>query len=408
MLDKLLLFLGIKYLGKSTKTINKTEPIKDLKTVISMKLINNVRNTKESNNKNLNLTNKELCICYFYNFYFFCVNLIFWIQPVYNLVSYINDTELVRHFVSFLLHINIPIIHIWAKIYFKTNHLKSILKCKRFKSFLIISTSLATMAFNVLDIDSFKNEYNFLHYLNEYTFITISCVIWLYSRLMLFLFAYTFIFVLTQHICDLDDIKNNLEKNEFDLENTCGLSAIIEKISDVKFNISRTIKLFNLIISLCTLFGGLSSSLYIREIYSNNTNINDIVFEEYDRYLLFPILVYILSQGVIFFYIFRYSGKRISILQFIKSDVFIKRFLYRLPVKQILSETNMNLNLANLNLTEEISFTLDWLLLGEILSERWLDFTILGISMSDGKLIKKSITIGSILIFSMSFLQNNN
>ena len=48
MLDKLLLFLGIKYLGKSTKTINKTEPIKDLKTVISMKLINHERNTRES------------------------------------------------------------------------------------------------------------------------------------------------------------------------------------------------------------------------------------------------------------------------------------------------------------------------------------------------------------------------
>ena len=67
-------------------------------------------------------------------------------------------------------------------------------------------------------------------------------------------------------------------------------------------------------------------------------------------------------------------------------------------------KTKGNVNLVTLNILEESATTIDWLILGNMLSEKWLDFTIFGISTSDGKLLKKSIALGSTLLFIMSFL----
>lgn len=104
----------------------------------------------------------------------------------------------------------------------------------------------------------------------------------------------------------------------------------------------------------------------------------------------------------------RYSYSREDILHFIKSIDFINRFLTRVSTERIVKRTNGNLNLVTLNILEDSATTIDWLILGNMLSDKWLDFTIFGISTSDGKLIKQSITIGGTLLFIVSFLQNNN
>ena len=104
----------------------------------------------------------------------------------------------------------------------------------------------------------------------------------------------------------------------------------------------------------------------------------------------------------------RYSYSREEILHFIKSIDFINRFLTRVSTERIVKRTNGNLNLVTLNILEDSATTIDWLILGNMLSDKWLDFTIFGISTSDGKLIKQSITIGGTLLFIVSFLQNNN
>lgn len=104
----------------------------------------------------------------------------------------------------------------------------------------------------------------------------------------------------------------------------------------------------------------------------------------------------------------RYSYAREEILHFIKSIDFINRFLTRVSTERIVKRTNGNLNLVTLNILEDSATTIDWLILGNMLSDKWLDFTIFGISTSDGKLIKQSITIGGTLLFIVSFLQNNN
>lgn len=104
----------------------------------------------------------------------------------------------------------------------------------------------------------------------------------------------------------------------------------------------------------------------------------------------------------------RYSYTRAEILYFIKSIDFINRFLTRMSTEKIIKKSNGNLNLVTLNILEDSATTVDWLVLGNMLSEKWLDFTVFGISTSDGKLIKQSISIGGTLLFVVSFFQNNN
>ena len=108
-----------------------------------------------------------------------------------------------------------------------------------------------SMIINLVDIKSFYNEYHWLNTLNDNVlFFTLIIIEWIYSRITLFLFVFTFMFVLKEHIKKLKSLKNQLENNEFDFEHNVCLSNIIIKIAKTKYEIEKTINLFNDIILL--------------------------------------------------------------------------------------------------------------------------------------------------------------
>jgi hypothetical protein len=264
------------------------------------------------------------------------------------------------------------------------------------------------MAINFADITSFYNEYHWLNIVNnKMVFFILISIEWIYSRLVIFLFVYTFMFVINQHIDRLKKIKLQIEKNEFDFEENVCLSNLIIKLAKTKDEIEKTINLFNGIISYTTTLGGISLAVFIKDVFPHGFA-KEFNFEDHDRYLLHPILLYICNQIILLINMSRYSYSRENILHFIKSIDFINRFLTRMSTEKIIKKSNGNLNLVTLNILEDSATTIDWLILGNMLSEKWLDFTVFGISTSDGKLIKQSITIGGTLLFIISFLQNNN
>ena len=149
-------------------------------------------------------------------------------------------------------------------------------------------------------------------------------------------------------------------------------------------------------------------AIFIRDVIPNNINkINDINLEPHDRYLIHPVILYLCSQFVLIINMTRYACKRDEILKFIKSINFMRRFLTRMPTEKIMRKSNNNLSIVTLNMIEETATTIDWIILGNMLSEKWLDFTIFGISTSDGKMIKRSITIGSTLLLLISFFNSS-
>jgi hypothetical protein len=121
----------------------------------------------------------------------------------------------------------------------------------------------------------------------------------------------------------------------------------------------------------------------------------------FDRYLFVNSIIYTLIQSCLLFYIYLYASKRESILDYVKSHTFIKLFLYRLPFDKLISKDK---DIINLSTTLDVANSIEWIILCDILSNRWVDFTIFGISTSDGKLILKGITLGSIIIFIITFI----
>lgn len=419
MLEKLLLFLGVKSWNIDNILVKKNiinnkflRPNRNIKSINLLKLLED-----ETPSPKLSLYKVNKCkkpsfntnvFCVVYTIYFIIINLILLIQPIYTLIMFSQDTYKIKYLTSFFLHINLFIIHLWCKMYFKTNHFESINMCKTFKGTLIITSSILSIVINLVDITSFYNEYHWLNtFNNKILFFILISIEWIYSRLVIFLFVYTFMFVINQHIDKLKKIKVQIEKNEFDFEENVCLSNLIIKLAKTKDEIEKTINLFNGVISYTTILGGISLAVFIKDVFPHGFT-KEFNFEDHDRYLLHPIILYICNQIILLINMSRYSYSRGDILHFIKSIDFINRFLTRLSTEKIIKKSNGNLNLVTLNILEDSATTIDWLILGNMLSEKWLDFTVFGISTSDGKLIKQSITIGGTLLFVISFLQNNN
>jgi len=229
---------------------------------------------------------------------------------------------------------------------------------------------------------------------------------WFYSRLLCFLFLFTIVFVLKEHISEINELINVLYlPQEYFLENAC-INNLIMDISQTKNKISKTIYLLNPIISFSTLIGAANVSLFIKNVLpKNDITVSNVLdnFIPFDRYLFVCAVIYTLIQSALLFYIYIYASKRESILDHVKSYSFIKTFLYRIPINSLISN---DINVINASTTFDIANSVEWLILCDILSNRWVDFTIFGISTSDGRLLTKGITLGGSIIFILTFITN--
>lgn len=421
MLDNLLFFLGIKSYDVQFPFVSKidlfnkdenTIPYKNIKIINSMKLeiIEDFRDYIKSPNINKKLIIKDKLYYTFYNFYFVFVNFIVLTQPVYNLYNYIILTDR-RHLTSFFIHSNLPIIHLWLKYYFRTDHLEKIIECKKFKSFIIILSSIISIIINFCDFTSFRNEYIWLNNLtsSDIVFSILILIDWIYTRLIIFIFVYTFIFVLRQHNKDIAKTNKELSyPEEVILENSICLSNIILDVADKKNQIIKTINLFNTVVTFTTLIGGISSTLFFRSIVPyDDFKFNFNFDKDFDRYLLHGVILIIINQVIMVWNIYTYTKQVDTILSNVKSYNFIKRYLYRIHPSSILNSKKCQkeaISLMNLSISEDSALTLDWMILCDMLSDKWLEFTFFGISTSDGKLIKKAIALAGGVWFSSFFM----
>ncbi len=422
MLDILLFFLGIKswdvnffpvrrHTVKETLTNNN---LRNSKTVNTLKLIaDDTPSPKMSTyqiKRNSNLNTRDKIFYIFYSIYSIIIFLLLSIQPIYTIYNFSLDRSDLKFLTSFLTHLNVPVIYVWEKLYFRSDHLDKRIKCKKLNRGLIYFSAISSIIVNFLDITSFYNNYYWTYlFKNEILFFSFILLEWIYSRLVIFLYAFSFVFVMDSHISTFKDFITNLQINEWCEECDSPLTKIIKDVVIIRKNIESTISYYNDIISITTLMGGLSLAIFIRELIPPNAiEIRDIKLEDHDRYLIHPNIVYISCQISLLTYMMKYAMQRNRVLKYIKSIEFINKFLSKIPDEKIHKKTNGKLDIVTLNIADSSSTTLDWIILGNILSEQWLDFTIFGVSTSDGSLIKKSLTFSSALLFAISFLQNNN
>ena len=186
------------------------------------------------------------------------------------------------------------------------------------------------------------------------------------------------------------------------------VTAIILNISLKKNEIIKTINLFNDIVTFITLIGGISISLFIRLITPTEAiHIADIRMDNvFDIYIFYGIMLILINQLFMLWNIYLYTKNVENILSNVKSYEFVKRYLYRIQPSVIFKNKAQSeaISLMNLSISEDSATTLDWLILCDMLSDKWLEFTLFGISTSDGKLIKKGLTLVGSLWFSSIFI----
>ena len=357
-----------------------------------------------------NITFSEKIMYTFYTFYSVLIFCLISAQPVYTFIKFMNNIQDSKFLISSLLHVNIPIIYLWAKLYFKTNHFDNLNVCIKFKVSLIFISTICSILFNFIDLGSFNNKYYWLDNLHDPIFYLIVIIEWLYSRLVIFTFIFTFIFVMNVHIKSFNSIIKRLESNEYIFDGNLCLGTIIKELGKIRHDIEYTIRYFNDVIAVVTVIGGIALAIFIRTLLPNGLDISNLNLnlDIHDRYLLHPLALYVISNVFLLTNMSRYSFRRDEILKYIKSMDFMNKFLVRTPSEKIMKKTGSKLDVVILNIAEESATTLDWIILGNILSEKWLDFNIFGVSTSDGKLLKKSIALGSTLLFLINILQNNN
>tara|TARA_Y100000389_G_scaffold181920_1_gene198055 strand:- start:608 stop:1873 length:1266 start_codon:yes stop_codon:yes gene_type:complete len=419
MLDNILFILGIKAYDVSYPCLSKIDIFRDedvsiprekFKLMYKLNLIKNVQTEDNEFKIGIKYTeprSESDNLLYFscYTLYFISVNVFLWLQSVYNFKQWLENNDL-RHLISCLTHINVPLIHLWSKRYYRYNHMEKILKCENFKTLIIIACTFMSVALNFSDISAFYNDYMWPTWLtkNVYIFYTFILLDWLYSRLLCFLFLFTIVFILKQHITDINELINALSlPPEYFAENAAINNLIID-VSETKDKIIKTIYLLNPIISFSTLIGAANVSLFIRNILpkDNVTFYNTFNnFIPFDRYLFVCGIIYTFIQSALLFYIYIYASKRETILDYIKSYSFIKSFLYRLPINSLISD---DINIITASTAFDTANSVEWMILCDILSNRWVDFTIFGISTSDGRLLLKGITLGGSIIFTLAFI----
>ena len=406
-------------------------------TLICSKFINNIplppRNNRilikyletQSNSPNFNLYRPEIKLdkikkykIYLYELYSFLIFIFLSIEPIYLLYKSIhNYTHFIEFFVSFLCHINTPIVYLWAKYYFKNNHFKKYhcnnkKKCNILLFFLIFS-SLLSICLNLIIYDSFINEHNAYNLYNIYLTYILSILDWIYSRLCYSLTVFSFTVVFCDHISKLKNLKTDIFKNEKEIKNEFCLTKIISSLSNLRNSIEISIDFFNNILSFITITSTLSLTLFIK---FNTEKFKNFNFEQNDLYLNQYYILFIIFQFIFFINIYIYTNIREHLYKILQSPAIINTFLTRWCRSKIENNTNFSKKFSQkkeeeilqntkiiLCIDEENATTLDWIVVEKIINTRWLNFTIMGINITDGDLIKKIIALSGFIYLLIDF-----
>lgn len=402
----------------SKKNINFT-PIKPIKNTKKFLHIIEPMSTNTPNmnfyidfTENLENINKKYV--YLYNLYSFFIFLYLCTQPSYLIYFMILDSKNIEQYsIRLLLSINTPIHYLWAKSYFKTNHFDMFnntcnILCNYKQTFIyiiILSVLVITnIIINLLFIDTFYNKYNWIHLIeNKYYGCILIIIEWIYSRFIYLLSTLTYAVVFCKHIKDMNKFIQDISKCNYDLEDTYCLSNFISKIANLRHSVEISIEFFNNIFSFLTITQGISLGIFVRLKYDN------YIIYVHDYYLIQFYALLIICQIIFFYNVIYYSIKRNALLKFIQSSSFINRYLTRWSTSKMKKKCKDNSDISyyskvTLCIEEENATTLDWIILDKLLSTKWMDFSIMGISTQDGALIKKVITFSSLAIILLEYI----
>ena len=350
---------------------------------------------------------------YSYNIYSLLIFIFLSIQPIYLFYKIcLGNNQFQEYLLTFLININTPINYIWAKYYFTTNHFDLFVNscsynCWSFVVFIIIITCISIII-SLININTFYNEYYYIYYFNKGLGITIVIFEWIYSRLLFSLNSTTFTIVFCKHVKQIKNFINQIISNEFDLEDSYCLSSLISNIATLRHSVEISIRFYNNLLSFITVTGGISLAIFIRHLYNKFKQQGQLVLQQHEYYLLQSHVLYIICQIIFFYNVIYYSELRNRLVKLIQSSSFVNKFLTRWSASRLKKKCRDTCEIKHLSkiilcIEQENATSIDWMILEKLTRNKWMDFSILGISTQDGTLIKKVITFSSLIYFVISY-----
>lgn len=331
------------------------------------------------------------------------------VKPIYNIIYVINNKDASGFYIAFIFFNSIPVTqYIFGFIYFQTSHFEDfyIKRNKHtgmnFFSLIIcgfsIIMSLVSYFILIKDIEN-DGEFPDVHFFEYKNFVfTYLWFSWIYGNLTLYTNLTAFSLVFCKHCSIIDKYINKLELNKE--SNDITINDIIQETLDIRHNLEYSIDMFKNIFSMFTILGGIALGLFIERI-------------KVSSFFLFPwhkLIVYIIAQTIFILIIIKVSRNKDRLSDYIKTPIFVEKFLKRYNPKEIdekfkdENEKEMH-QMIIINTLEENASTLDWIVLNDVINEKWTEFKVMGIDISDSSLIKKGVVIVGI-IFALNNIFN--
>ena len=344
-------------------------------------------------------------------------------------ITYIVKTNYVYIPPSIIFKLLIPVEYILSLIYFSRTHFDSfylndsnskliicIPSVKYVITGIITIVSISSIVSLVLKISN-NGEFNQLdplNYSNQPLMIKILILLfdllqWFYGRSIILINLSAFTIVFCKHVKIIEgilEILNNKVYNRCDMKQ---LSFICKQVTRMRYELHNSIKYMENMFSTSTIIGAITMG-YIFET-RGKYSISEIS--------VISILMFVFSQIVFFYIVCRVSNQKDELHKLINSPRIVKLFLSRLnkqefdlyiqsnPEEYIHTEEYINTITKMeqmISIERENATSIDWLILNNILNQKWTEFTVFGITLQDGNILKKCIVLGTLFILLLKYV----
>ena len=344
--------------------------------------------------------------------YTFFIGSILGTQPVYTLYYIVTSVDENHNFYWASLFFNlIPFVqYVLSVDYFMRSHFEDfyISKFVNYKfpgmnTFvcLVVVLNFIISLFNqlvlsgILSTESNDSEFpGFESYRNSITINIYLIVLWVYARSIIYINLTVFCLVFYKHCKILSNYVRKLKNNTFD--NILTINNITQEVLGIRYEMEESIDLLKNIFSSFTLLGAIGFGFFIERLKNGNFQ-----FFPWNQFI-----IYVIIQIIFIVIIFRVAINKQKLSDYIRQPAFIDKFLKRYNPAEVKDKFKDNIEIVILNIEEENSSTLDWIVLNDIFNEDWTEFKVMGIDISNGELIKKGFVIVGLIVGLNSFINN--
>lgn len=344
----------------------------------------NVEELEESTKSNLQII-KNFFSQWWYSL---LITGLFTVQPIYNIIYF--D---IKGLPSLFFQISIFIQYILLVNYFTNIHYEKYVKSDKI-SYWILGLSIVSVIYNCIGLFILEDNIEMNNFNNQpifckiFMYVTLP-LIWFYGKMIIFVHTFVFSSVLCDHTQELKHYSEEVTTDQLFEEGNLNIFKISESLTKIRYTMEQSIELFSSLFSFSTIMFALAWSTITYLIR------NEISY----RAPWETLLIYSINHFIFLFNIYNFSNSKKSLLTYIKGPRFLFKHFSRYTYEQIQKKFE-DINMIMINLQEENSASIEWISLYLVLNEKWLEFSVLGISFENFEVFKKTIA-AVILIFSV-------